>query len=208
MKIVCFGDSITGPTPRQRYLGQYIKYADLLDLMLEARLGAPVEVVNAGRAGQTAVEALERFERDVLDERPDIVTVLLGGNDAGRLGDLDGDALRASAQAATEAALKAIYDRLASAGIRSLVLQYHCLPNPENPETVWSHLVANNAVSRKLAERAGLPVLDVGAAMDEATAKYAVTELVNAVDGVHLNPAGEIVYARSIYAELLRLGWV
>jgi hypothetical protein len=35
-----------------------------------------------------------------------------------------------------------------------------------------------------------------------------VTELVSAIDGVHLNPGGEIVYARAIFAELVRLGWV
>ena len=37
--VVCFGDSITGCRPGEPYRHQYLKWCDLLEMMLEARLG-------------------------------------------------------------------------------------------------------------------------------------------------------------------------
>jgi lysophospholipase L1-like esterase len=68
--IVCFGDSLTagfGAEPGR-------SYPDVLHELLGR------EVVNRGRNGDTAGEALARLD-DVLALRPKVVVVTLGGND-------------------------------------------------------------------------------------------------------------------------------
>ena len=72
--IIAFGDSLTagkGAPAGQSYVDQ-----------LAERLGVPI--INAGVSGDTTLDALNRFERDVLERDPKIVIVLLGGNDVMR----------------------------------------------------------------------------------------------------------------------------
>lgn len=45
------------------------------------QLNPSVEVINAGKGGDDSGEALERIETDLLEKRPDISFVMLGGND-------------------------------------------------------------------------------------------------------------------------------
>jgi lysophospholipase L1-like esterase len=69
--VVAFGDSITfgvGTTGSNDYVSR-----------LAGRTGVPIE--NSGRPGDTTAAALGRLEASVLVRNPDIVIVLLGGND-------------------------------------------------------------------------------------------------------------------------------
>ncbi len=69
--VIAFGDSLTsgyGASPGQDYPSR-----------LSALSG--VQVVNAGRSGDTTESALGRIENDVLSGNPRIVIVGLGGND-------------------------------------------------------------------------------------------------------------------------------
>ena len=74
MKIVAFGDSITegragGITPEQNWLN-----------LLGQKLGSDFELFNAGVGGNSAREAMGRFEKDVLSHAPDVVLLEFGGN--------------------------------------------------------------------------------------------------------------------------------
>ena len=217
MRLVCLGDSITG-APNLR---MFLKYSFILDCMFEARLGpGAVEVVNRGIAGDTTLGALRRLRGDVLDLRPDIVTILLGGNDGCQHVD----------PSQTRANLVEIVRQIQTTGANILLMQYHCLPNPEQPETAWTLLQANNALIADVAAAEGVPCLDLAQPMSAACAGSATWELAgrddatgiadwrlvpltqehlaNKVDGVHLNPAGELVIARTVFAKLLDLGWI
>lgn len=69
--IVAFGDSLTvgvGARPLHDYPS-----------LISERLGKPI--INAGKSGDTTAQALARLDEDVLALRPDVVIVLLGGND-------------------------------------------------------------------------------------------------------------------------------
>jgi len=209
LTIVCLGDSITGPASGTRYQGQYLKYTDLLQLMVEARLGfGAAAVLNRGHAGQTTLDALSRFQSEVLDERPQLVTILLGGNDARQAGALPEFEARNLAKDRTLEALWTMVESLNVIGARVLVLLYHCLPNPEKLESAWTNLTSYNGAIANLACELGHLVLDMNQAMHEAVGEFEINELVNDVDGVHLNPAGEIVYARAIFSRWLELGWL
>ena len=69
--VVAFGDSLTsgvGTTGSNDYVS-----------LLSSRTG--VAIINAGRSGDTTASALARVDSAVLSRDPDIVIVLLGGND-------------------------------------------------------------------------------------------------------------------------------
>jgi lysophospholipase L1-like esterase len=75
--IVCFGDSLTegfGAT-EQGSADKSKSYPAFLQAKVTPR------VVNAGISGDTAKGGLSRVERDVLSKDPQMVIILLGGND-------------------------------------------------------------------------------------------------------------------------------
>jgi len=111
--IVAFGDSLTaglGVTPEDSYPAR-----------LQARLrseGYGYRVVNAGASGDTTAGGLRRVDW-ALKNRPDIVIVALGANDAMRGQDL----------ASVRANLDAIVARFQKAGVRVLVAGMEVPPN-------------------------------------------------------------------------------
>lgn len=209
LTVVCFGDSITGFRPGQEYRGQYLKWADLLQLMLEGRLGpGQVAVVNSGWAGDRTTPnpaenwpgAVGRLAGDLLDYRPQIAVILIGGNDVADTNEQ---------RAATRANLEAIVRTVRQAGIQVLLLQYHQPSTPPGKEARgWKHLAAKNPAIAEVAREVGVPTLDMGPAIAEAVRQYPSTDVVNGDDGVHLNPRGEMAYARAVFARLVALGWV
>lgn len=69
--IVCFGDSLTYGTGAR----EGMSYPD----QLSQRIGRPI--INAGVPGDTTASALNRLDTDVLDHKPGMVLITLGGND-------------------------------------------------------------------------------------------------------------------------------
>lgn len=68
--LICFGDSITASTEG------YVK-------LIQKRLKKfKIKVINGGRGGDKTTWALTRFQQDVLDNKPDAVSIYLGANDA------------------------------------------------------------------------------------------------------------------------------
>lgn len=204
LHVVCFGDSITGNRPGEAYHQHYVKFSDLLELMLEARLGpGQAHVTNAGYAGDSTGQrgdrpgAVNRLQAQVIDPKPEIAVILIGGND----GDRD--------RAATAANLDAIFERCQAAGIQVLALQYHMLADADNPGEAWVHLDDNNDLIATAAAAHGAELLNMAppmAAAAEAAGNPA--SVVNQRDRVHLAPGGELVFARSIYHRLAELGWL
>lgn len=88
-KIVFFGDSVTEgcfelyPTS---YGFDTVRHPDkaypsLVTRTLKEKYGENIISVNAGRSGDSSKNGLERTERDVLSQKPDIVTIAFGLND-------------------------------------------------------------------------------------------------------------------------------
>lgn len=196
LKVICLGDSITGNSD----LRHYLKFSHVLDLMLDARRGrGSTLVLNRGIGGNTTADVLKRLDPEVLREKPDIVVLLISGNDAGN---------KSQDRAVTRANLEQIVGRIKQGGAKVLMLQYHLVPNPEHPETAWTHLVNNNYLIAAVAARQEAPVLDMGPPFATAAKTARIGELASDVDGVHLNPGGELIYAREIFYKLDQLGWI
>ena len=111
--IVAFGDSLTaglGVTPENSYPAR-------LQAKLRAE-GYAYRVVNAGASGDTTAGGLRRVDW-ALKNRPDIVIVALGANDA----------LRGQDLASVRANLDAIVARFQKTGVRVLVAGMEVPPN-------------------------------------------------------------------------------
>ncbi len=83
VRIVCFGDSVTGV---YYHTGSRRAYTDMLGIGLHQIAGpSEIQMINAGVSGHTTSDALLRIEKDVLQHRPDLVTVMFGLNDITRV---------------------------------------------------------------------------------------------------------------------------
>ncbi len=83
VKVVCFGDSVTGVYYHTGGRRAYPKLVEIGFQRTEPR--AKVNAVNAGISGNTTRDALARIDDDVLSHRPDLVTVMFGLNDVTRV---------------------------------------------------------------------------------------------------------------------------
>src|SRR5579862_8031460 len=75
-RIVCLGDSITqvGENP-----GGYVwLFRHYLDAIYPQQ---NIEVINAGISGNKSTDMIARFQSDVLDKKPDLITISVGVND-------------------------------------------------------------------------------------------------------------------------------
>jgi len=83
LKIVCFGDSVTG---LYYHTGGRRAYPELLaEALREAHPDTSVMVINSGRSGHTTANGLGRIVSDVLTHRPHLVTIMFGLNDVAKL---------------------------------------------------------------------------------------------------------------------------
>ncbi len=85
MKIVFFGDSITDAGRNQTHYMPNFKYGYgyvfLLKSMLSRKYPCQHDVINVGISGNRVVDLLARIKRDVWNEEPDIISILVGVND-------------------------------------------------------------------------------------------------------------------------------
>ncbi len=83
VRIVCFGDSVTG---LYYHTGGLRAWTDFLGMALQrACPGSIPDMINAGISGHTTAQGLDRIEQDVLSRRPDLVVVMFGLNDMVRV---------------------------------------------------------------------------------------------------------------------------
>ena len=128
VRIVCFGDSITGV---YYHSGNRRAWPEMLNVAL-SRLypKAELTVINAGRSGHTTAQGLERMQKDVLAHAPHLVVVMFGMNDlAYGAGAPEKNAAR---DAAFVGRLKAIAGNCRAAKAEVIL----CTQNPVYPEAL------------------------------------------------------------------------
>jgi lysophospholipase L1-like esterase len=103
--------------------------------------------------------------------------------------------------------LTELVERFKEAGLKILLLQYP-QPSSDFADKIWRHLDAGNPAIAEVASRENVPTLNLAPAFLEAAKTHPLAELHNPDDGVHLNPYGEIVLARTLFFRLRELGWV
>jgi acyl-CoA thioesterase-1 len=170
VKLAILGDSLAA--------GYGVKPEQSIPARLEAALkaqGRPVAVINHGVSGDTTAGGLDRVDW-MLADKPDIVMVELGANDA----------LRGLDPATAERNLDAIITKLKAAGV-TVWLAGMLAPRNFGPEYTRQF----DGLYKRLADKYNVPLypffLD-GVAQDAA---------LNQADGIHPNPKGvDIVVER------------
>ena len=217
-RIVIAGDGAAGGGMAQ---GQPLQvYADHLAADLPAA-GIAATVLNRGSAGVTTDAALQSFQQEVLDEKPDLVILHFGSEDA---------AVQVGAAPASltprvpldhfTANLTAMVQQLKAKGIRPLLMTSHPLcwgdsslarfgqpvagspylrDDPFGLNTVLSRYTA---AVREIAIREGVQLVDIyGRFISHANVQgQELTDLVP--DGLHANGTGQRRMAEAIYEVL------
>ena len=190
--IVTLGDSITqGGARPGGYVWQMDQYLQVLYPKHK------IEIVNAGISGHKSTDMLARFQRDVLDKKPDVVTISVGINDVWHGFTPEHPAGYGPRRVPLEAYAKnveAMVDAAENAGVK--VVLFTTTIFEDKPDSIRNLRVQGyNDAIRDLAARRGLPVADQYAAFMEAWAKSPGTKLTS--DQVHMARPGDTLMART-----------
>lgn len=188
VRIVCFGDSVTGI---YYHTGGRRAYPEMLGLALQKAYGksAPV-IINAGISGNTTRDALARIERDVLRHRPQLVTVMFSLNDVVRV---KPDLFAAN--------LVTIIQKCREVGAEVLI----CTPNgvEETPQRPIKRIEDYLSIIKRVAQEQQVPLADCWDAYsrvrnvpDKAAGERAFSLMMS--DEIHPNMSGHKLTAETI----------
>ena len=187
-RIAFLGDSITQQ-------GDWnAGYLNLVMSALEAN-GINAVKIPAGISGHKSNQMLERLERDVIQKTPQIMTLSCGVNDVWH--GKNGVPLEDYKKNITQ-----IVEKAQAAGIKVYILTATMISeNPEHENN--KKLAAYNDFLRSLAKEKSCSLVDLNADMRQeiANIKAKYPELKGnllTVDGVHMNPLGNIMMAKGI----------
>ncbi len=203
-KIVTVGDSIT---EAGKYPGGYVW---LLQRYLNALYpDRQIEIVNAGISGNKASDMQARFQKDAIDQKPDLVMINVGVNDVWHaFFDFQNSQFHPQGNLQTGVPLVEYRDKLTqmvlsakAAGIRVLLLSptpiREILDGPEN-----RRLQEYVAAMREIALQNKCLFIDLNAPFREVIGTYqrhaGKTLNLLAADGVHPNPSGYRIIAFTI----------
>ncbi len=200
-KIVIVGDSIT---EAGKYPGGYVW---LLQRYLSALYpDRKIEIVNAGISGNKATDMQARFQKDAIDQKPDLVMINVGVNDA--FFDFQNRQFYPQGKLPTGVPLAEYRDKITqmvlaakAAGIRVVLLSPtpigEILDSPEN-----RRLQEYIAAMREIALQNQCLFIDLNAPCREVIGTYqkhaGKTLNLLAADGVHPNPSGYRIIAFTI----------
>jgi acyl-CoA thioesterase-1 len=176
--ILAFGDSLTA--------GYGLAATEAFPARLEKKLraeGHDVRVINGGLSGDTTTGGLSRLDWALAD-RPDLVIVELGANDA----------LRGIAPEVTRANLDAILDKLNAAGVDVLLAGMRAPPNLGD-----EYAAAFDGIFAELAEDHDVTLYPF------FLAGVAAVPALNQSDGMHPNADGIDTIVRNIAPAVKRL---
>ena len=185
-KIAFLGDSITAAGRKPG------GYCQLVLLALKDR-GINTPAVFAGIGGHKSNQMLARLEKDVLNHKPDWMTLSCGVNDVwhGKHG---------VELAPYKTNITEIIDRAQSAGVK-VVLLTSTMIKEDQANDLNQKLAPYNDVLRELAKAKGCLLADLNVDMQEALKTPPPNrpdgkKLTS--DGVHMNPYGNIMMARGV----------
>ena len=184
VRIVCFGDSITG---KYYHTGGRRAYADLLTRALQNIYPkAKINMFNAGVSGDTTSGGVVRLEKDVLSHDPHLVIIMFGMND-----------IAAWSEQKYLANMKAIVTDCRRSGAETII----CTQNsifPTDPQRSVDKLVRVTALQREFAAKVKSPIADCYAAFEKVRERDATEWSVLMSDAIHPNLNGHQLMAQII----------
>ncbi|WP_019638739.1 SGNH/GDSL hydrolase family protein [Paenibacillus fonticola] len=203
-KLLFIGDSITD-CERQRPDGEGLfgalgkGYVALIDALLQAvypELG--IRVVNKGNSGNTVRDLQERWQEDVLAQKPDWLSIMIGINDVWRQYDTPLITEWHVYAEEYEETLRNLVDKT-KPHLKGLVLMtpFYLEPNPE--DKMRKTMDEYGAIVKKVAADTGAVFVDTQAAFNAVLEELYPATL--AWDRVHPTYAGHMVLARAFLKE-------
>lgn len=152
-------------------------------------------ITNRGVSGDKVTELAARWQHDILDQTPDVLSILIGVNDAWRVVEGDSDDLDADGFRATYDALLT-RTREALPRLRIVLCEPFCLPS--GPSTDFDEALAAQVLLRQkavaaLAAAHGVELVRFQPVFDEAARRAPAAHWV--YDGVHPTHAGHQLLA-------------
>ena len=196
MKIVALGDSLTvGETEFESSDSEeFASYPRYLEILAIQHLSSPqshleVNVLNRGICGDLTSGMLERFSKDVVDEKADYVIILGGTNDIG----CGFDPTKIAHNLAT------MYDAGRNAGIVAVACS---VPSILGFDELIPPRLSLNRMIRTEAEKRRLTFVDIfRATADSRTSRLSKDY---SADGLHLNANGYREMGRCTFDKWLR----
>ncbi len=191
-KILFIGDSITDCGRRDIFAPYGNGYVSMVRALLLARYpDCGLSSVNRGIGGNTVRHLAQRWEQDVIAERPDWLSVKIGINDVWRaFGDNASDAVPLNEY---EATLRTLLDRAREATGARLILMEPYVIEPDRTEPMRSAMDGFGAVVGRIAEEYGAVLVRTQAAFDTVLEHTPPTDW--AEDRVHPALPGHAVIA-------------
>ncbi len=199
-KLVLIGDSITD-CERARPVGEGLfgavgkSYVGLLEGFLGAIHPAyAIRVVNMGTSGHTVLDLKARWQTDVLDLKPDWVSLMIGVNDVWRQFDLPRQTEIHVSPEVYEKTLNELA-RKTRPKVKGLIMLAPFYIEPNRADAMRARMDQYGAIVRKIAARHGALFIDTQAAFDEVLQHMHPNAI--AWDRVHPNIIGHSIIARA-----------
>lgn len=199
-KLVFVGDSITD-AGRARPVGEGLfdplgrGYVNLVNALLGAVCPTQdIRVVNVGNSGDRSLDLVARWQSDVLDQRPEWLSIMIGINDVWRQFD---SPLQKEVHVPIheyETTLEDLVNRTLPQ-LRGLVMMTPYYIEPNRKEPMRAMMDKYGSAMKKVARRHGAILVDVQAAFDQALKTTYPGAL--AWDRIHANQAGHMIIAKA-----------
>ena len=202
---VVIGDSITD-TGRARPVGESpgglgTGYVLTLDALLGAWYPARrIRLFNVGTSGHTVRDLAARWQTDVIDLKPDWLSVMIGANDVWRQFDRVTQPEKSVLPAEYEQTYDALLARTVPLLKGGLILITPFFLEARTNDPMRARMDEYGAIVKKLAARHKAILVDSQAAFD-AVLKDLPSAMIN-WDRVHLNHIGAAVLARAVLSAL------
>jgi lysophospholipase L1-like esterase len=199
-KLLFIGDSITD-CDRVKPAGEGLfgalgrGYVGMVDALLQAvypELG--IRVVNTGISGNTVVDLEARWQEDVLDRKPDWLSIMIGTNDVWRQYDTPFIQEWHVYPEQYEATLRKLVE-LTKPQVSQLVLMTPFFLESNEQDAMRRTMDQYGSIVRKIAEESGALFVDTQAAFNVVLKELYSATL--AWDRVHPTQAGHAVLARA-----------
>ncbi len=203
-RLLFIGDSITDtgrvrPVGRRTQGGLGTGYVNMIDSLLGAAFPeTPIEVLNTGISGNRVTDLEARWSSDVLDLKPDWLSIMIGINDVWRQFDqpLDPNPVDPKRY---ESIYKTLLEQTRS-NLKGLVLMTPFFIESNRSDSMRKMMDTYGAITRRLASEFEATFIDVQAAFDGYLEAQPSQSLCG--DRVHPNGVGHMIIARAFLSGL------
>lgn len=183
VRVVCFGDSVTGV---YYHTGGRSAYPEVIrDALATRHPGSRVKVINAGKSGHTTTNGLGRIQQDVLVHKPHLVTVMFGLNDVAK-GNIE----------LYRKNLVEIVNKCRAAGAEVILATPNAVS--ETPDRPIAQVAAFAEVARIVAGQLSVPLADAHASLGALRERDPETWRLSMSDEIHPNLRGHRRLAETI----------